>query len=59
MPSTCFKTEGISSGRRLYVQVWYGIACLRAEITVKDLYKLSNYRVFELWTQRYKQKHRS
>jgi len=42
MPSTRFETEGISSGRRLYLQVWYGIACLRAEITVKDFYKISN-----------------
>ena len=24
MSSTCFETEGLSSGRRMYVQVWYG-----------------------------------
>ena len=27
MSSTCFETEGSSSGRRLYVQLWYGIVC--------------------------------
>jgi hypothetical protein len=25
MSSTCFKTEGSNSGRRLYMQLWYGI----------------------------------
>jgi len=24
MSSTCFEPEGSSSGRRLYVQLWYG-----------------------------------
>jgi len=24
MPSTCFEPEGSSSGRRLYIQLWYG-----------------------------------
>jgi len=24
MPSTCFETEGSSSGRMLYKQLWYG-----------------------------------
>ena len=23
--STCFETEGSSSGRRLYIQVWYSV----------------------------------
>ena len=25
MPSACFEPEGSSSGRRLYVQVWYSV----------------------------------
>jgi len=28
MSSTCFETKGSSSGRRLYIQVWYGIHAL-------------------------------
>jgi len=24
MSSTCFKSDGSSSGRRLYIQLWYG-----------------------------------
>ena len=27
MSSTCFEPEGSTSGRRLYVQLWYGIVC--------------------------------
>jgi len=25
MPSTCFEPEGSSSGRRLYIQLWYSV----------------------------------
>jgi hypothetical protein len=25
MSSACFETEGSSSGRRMYIQVWYGV----------------------------------
>jgi len=44
-----------------YGMVWYGmvryvIACLHDEIKVKDLYKITKYKVFELWIQRYKHK---
>jgi len=28
MSSTCFDLEGSSSGRRLYVQLWYGAFCM-------------------------------
>jgi len=48
MSSTGFEPDGLSSGRQLYVRVWCVIACLRAEITVKDFYKVSKYKVFEL-----------
>jgi len=27
MSSTCFEPEGVSSGRQLYVQLWYGMVC--------------------------------
>ena len=28
MSSTCFEPEVSSSGRRLYIQLWYGITCI-------------------------------
>ena len=33
MSSTCFETEGSSSGRRLCTQLWYG-TFLHSEITI-------------------------
>jgi hypothetical protein len=35
MSSACFKPEGSSLGRRLYVQVWYGIVCYMPELQYK------------------------
>jgi len=46
MSSTGFEPEVSSLGRRLYIQVWYSI--LHAEITIKDLYKISKYNIIEL-----------
>jgi len=34
MPSTCFEPEGSSSGRRLYVRVWYNVVCMHQYISL-------------------------
>ena len=33
MPSTCFEPGGLSSGRRLYIQLWYGVCFTRISIS--------------------------
>ena len=54
MCSTSSETDGSPSGRRLYVR--YGIVRLHAEIRIKDFYKISKCKVFELLMRRYKHK---
>ena len=51
MSSICFEPDGSSSGRRLYVR--YGTVRLHAEIRIKDFYKISKCKVFELLMRRY------
>jgi hypothetical protein len=45
--SAYFEPKGSSSGRQLYIQVWYSV--LQAEITIKGFYKISKYTIFELF----------
>jgi hypothetical protein len=50
MSSTFFEPEYSSSGRRFYVQLWYGMVwyVLHIEITIKGFYMISKYKIFEL-----------
>jgi hypothetical protein len=48
MSSTAFETEGSSSGRRLYVQLWYMYSCGIMSFTRISLNTLMGRRLFSM-----------
>jgi hypothetical protein len=56
MYSKCFETEGLSSGRRLYIQLWYSVlysvlysVFYRLQLQQKACYKTFKYQILELF----------
>jgi len=54
MSSTCFEPEGSSSGRRLYVQVWYNLLTVHTmpcKQTIPYLYVQPSSWWWTLWSE--------
>jgi len=48
MSSTCFKPEGLSPGRWLYVQVWYNFAYIINKIVISVYKQIKPYLYIQL-----------